>query len=447
MNEKLKESKVFVPISQQEAAYMPLSGKSGQACANCRFYQSDAGGWSACALISNWPETIQPTGWCNRWEGIPVPEPIEIDPIPVIIVGEMDKGLDTPAPPPPPEAPGYMSFGKQESEPGLFRRMVDSIMAVLKPTASSDHTQFKSLGNGYYVAWYSNNFEDREQEIIAAEAHDRFINRVKSGIVPYPELWFWHIPGSRHGKAIWLDRFEHMVVAIGKFDETPLGKIMQKHYEESGTAYAMSHGFTSDKNNSFRNGVWYDLNTFEHSPLSPDVAANVYTLFSEVKSMVSTQALEALKTILVKGMGESDGQKAYADILGTTETMNKEAEAMGARYKDFSNPAAADALATPEEKATGEIEKSFGQLALEILAHQADTTKALNIQAGQIAQLSTVVTGQDTALKAVQSELSLTPRRASSDPLTELTDPAAAEKLKQLAGEYDNFWADMKVTK
>lgn len=425
-----EQKKTFVPISQIEAAYTPLSAISGQACANCRFYQTDPNGFTACVLIANGPETILATGYCNRWEAMPEMPMFEETPLPVIVVGEV-------------EYEGEMD--KAISEPGILRKAIDAIVNILKPAKAQ--TQFKSLGGGYWIAWYSNNLEDREKEIIAAEAHDKFISRVKAGIMPYPELWFWHIPGTAHGKAIWLDRIGHMTVALGRFSETPLGGVMKAHYENNAPMYAMSHGFTADKNNALKNGVWYDINTFEISPLSPDAAANVFTLFSEVKTMASEQALAALKTLLTKGLGEADGDKAYQDILSTTETMNKEAAALGTRYKDFTDPAKAEA--PDPAKAIEEVSKSIAPYLLELMQAQADSVKVQTAQAAEIDSLKKAYEGKVSALEStvarLQAELSLTPQRASESKDTQLAKAAAAVALSQREGVYNPFWADLGV--
>lgn len=422
--------KMFMPLSQAESGYIPLSLTGGQACSNCRWFLASGEHGAECYLVDGYPEPIVSNGWCNRWEA--APELSEPEPTPVIVVGEV-------------EYEGEMD--KAISEPGILRKAIDAIVNILKPAKAQ--TQFKSLGGGYWIAWYSNNLEDREKEIIAAEAHDKFISRVKAGIMPYPELWFWHIPGTAHGKAIWLDRIGHMTVALGRFSETPLGGVMKAHYENGAPVYAMSHGFTADKNNSLKNGVWYDINTFEISPLSPDAAANVFTLFSEVKTMASEQALAALKTLLTKGLGEADGDKAYQEILNTTETMNKEAAALGTRYKDFTDPAKA-ADATDPAKAIEEVSKSIAPYLLELTQAQADSVKVQTAQAAEIDAIKKAYEGKVTALEStvarLQAELSLTPQRASESKDTQLAK-AAADALNDRAGNYDDFWADLKVVK
>lgn len=425
-------------LKQTQVNYTSLSGSKGKACASCRWF-NPYGDWrddtniATCHLVENWPEAILATGLCDRHEAVE-PEPLIQDPLPVIIVeAETEKAIE-----------------QALQKPSVLKRF----WAALKSARSTSpvNAQFKALGNGYWVGWYSNNFEDRETEIIAAEAHDKFISRLNAGIMPMPELWFWHIPGTKHGKAIWVDRIGHMVVSIGRFDDTPFGKLMQEHYEATNAVYAMSHGFTADKSRHFRDGVWYDINTFEESPLAPEAAANVWTLFSEVKSMASEQALAALKTILKQGMGDEAGDAEYGKILSATEVMNKEVAALGVRYKDFTDPAKVN-QPTPDAAALEAFSKNAAPLLLDLTK---DLGQAVTVATAQAAEIDTLKKGRDEDRKVIDglkaqldkltAQIGLTPRRASQSPDTALT-PDIADQLKERNAEVDDFWADMKVTK
>ena len=63
-------------LTQDETAYVSLSTTRGAACANCRWFRPGAyEGHDACHLVDCYPLPILPTGWCNRHENIPTPEP------------------------------------------------------------------------------------------------------------------------------------------------------------------------------------------------------------------------------------------------------------------------------------------------------------------------------------------------------------------------------------
>lgn len=159
--------------------------------------------------------------------------------------------------------------------------------------------------------------------------------------------------------------------------------------------------------------------------------------------MASEQALEALKAILVKDLGEQEGQKAYEDVVNVSKAMSADAEALGNRYKDFVDPAKADQPGTPK---LDDQSKALAPLLIEMNQSQADMLKTQRIQSDQIDKVVKAITEQGKALKDVQDTLSLTPRRASQDPDTALPDDIAF-KIKDQAGEYDAFWGDMKVVK
>lgn len=57
-----------------------------------------------------------------------------------------------------------------------------------------------------WLAQYSNNIRDDDDppEILSAESHRRFVYMVDKGIVPYPELWLWHIKEWAIGTSDWL---------------------------------------------------------------------------------------------------------------------------------------------------------------------------------------------------------------------------------------------------
>lgn len=131
-----------------------------------------------------------------------------------------------------------------------------------------------------WFAVYSNNFRDDDYppEIISEKSHELFIAMADSGVVPMPELWHWHIPGTRWGVADWLGYDSGFALASGTVD--------QGHEKEAIALASMdeigvSHGMRG-------NTVVYDDNdpsviiihtTHEISPLPLRAAANKMTGF------------------------------------------------------------------------------------------------------------------------------------------------------------------------
>lgn len=91
--------------------------------------------------------------------------------------------------------------------------LVNAYAQRLDPTAKKDNERELSKkpfmlikeANGQYrwFAIYSNKFRDNDNpaEIISEKSHRTFTEMAMKGEVPMPELWQWHIPGSRWGVA------------------------------------------------------------------------------------------------------------------------------------------------------------------------------------------------------------------------------------------------------
>ena len=77
---------------------------------------------------------------------------------------------------------------------------------------------WKTKEGGYrWMAIYSNQFRDNDNppEILSEKAHKTFVAMVDAGLVDYPDLWHWHIPGTVWGKADWLAYDNGFALASG----------------------------------------------------------------------------------------------------------------------------------------------------------------------------------------------------------------------------------------
>jgi hypothetical protein len=78
-------------------------------------------------------------------------------------------------------------------------------------------------GSMRWMAVYSNNYRDDDNppEIISKDAHLDFVRAVDAGEWPMPELWHWHVKGSRYGVAtiIAYDEDTGMSLAVGTIDK------------------------------------------------------------------------------------------------------------------------------------------------------------------------------------------------------------------------------------
>ena len=202
---------------------------------------------------------------------------------------------------------------------------------------------FKALGGGLWIATYSNNFKDKQGEILPASEHDRYIARVKAGIVPYPQLWHWHIPGTKHGEAKWIDRLGHMIVAIGTFDDTPEGKAAEQAYLAAKPGeITNSHGFYFDPSKR-KDGVYGPFNTFEITTLWAGLEANEFTSFEAIKEKTMSSLTPIKKASLKRVFGER--ADALIPQLESIEAAGKALAEAGVAFKsEFSDVTPTDEL-------------------------------------------------------------------------------------------------------
>jgi hypothetical protein len=421
MGDQQDDKMMFLP-TQVEAAYTPLSLEAGRACANCRWfsaqhYEYGEPAGSKCHLIQSWPDDILPTGYCERHE----------------------------MKPPPPDWMKDISLPTDESgtkeERGVIARLIDRFKGHQAP----QQTGFKVYGERW-VAWWTNNFKDREDEFFPEAAIDRYVARVDTGMVPYPELWYWHTPGSKHGQADWVGRIDHYCVAAGTFDDTPAAQAAKAYYSKH--RQGVSHGFTYDPR-FFKDSAYQEFNTFEISPLPPKVAANAFTDFEGVKAVaISPDKQRQLEQVF--------GKDIAAQIIAETEAKSKAIEELGVAYKDFADIVGGEAAA--DEKA---VEKVEGDLKTFIADVVTDSAEVVTIARDTAKALTAVRTVYDTRIKAIEDgfkahvqkhadqiaalkeQLDARPRTASADAETELTPDrvqSIQDTVKQQSTHTNSFW-------
>lgn len=249
--------------TQDESSYTPISPTllEGRACITCRWY-NPRGGYdyneSGCLIVDNWPKPITGMGVSNQYE--PLPEYVyEPEPRPVYIVDAPDDDADE------------KGFKAEVSK--LLRALTGGTKFKLE----GDYG-FKSKGN-QWVAYWSNNARDEENELFPVVAIDNYIKGVRSGAFAYPELWLAHVPGTAHGRAKLIGRIDNVVYAIGEFDNSPFAKKIRAAYKRF-PAWEVSHGFYYVDRLKL-NGIYLWFKTYEISPLPAGLAANRITEFQE----------------------------------------------------------------------------------------------------------------------------------------------------------------------
>jgi DNA replication protein DnaD len=237
---------------------------------------------------------------------------------------------------------------------------------------------WKEADGGYrWLARYSNNFrdEDNPPEIIAAKSHQRFASMVDKGQVPLPELWLWHVPGWRWGKAAWAAYDDTgFALAGGKVDKDkgPLAETIMAIDPE---LIRVSHGMpkSSIKRDPDDPTIIVEHVTREISPLPAWAAANSRTGF--IMSKEATMAIpdEKRKTL-------QDEWGLPTELLDSLEAANaadaEEAKEAGieTKDKDTEEPAQDQPAAEQETKPLtreelGEVVATIGQ-SLNVLTQQ-----------------------------------------------------------------------------
>ena len=443
--------------------YDPLGGRTGtSACAACRWFHA---GSASCDLVYG---DIVATGVCDLFLAAELPEPTTPtpEPIPVTIVDQGEMAVKSPddfAYVPDKETPSSWKLPiHDEQHARLALAAIGSnpphgnkvqIPAANMPTVRkkveaairkfvTDKTEvkrllggkslldqfidfiggkstdaevtedgFKVLPDGRWRAWWTNNAKDRVGENFSAKAIDAYIARVDAGKVPYPELWYKHLP-MRMGKADALARIGYMTFATGKFYDTPVGQKGRAYLEaeqKAGHGKTNSHGYLYPTN-LLKKGVYNAFNTFEISVLDPGEEANPYTNF-EVKTMfakLDEKKFEELKHIF--------GEEAVRNLQDFGETTSKGLEnTPGVDLKSFSSFEGVEV----EDKTAHAAVKALGEATLEGMKRIGDRLDAI---AESVKTVQTTVDEKVNAsakavadLKAfVESELSFTPRASKA---------------------------------
>lgn len=209
--------------------------------------------------------------------------------------------------------------------------------------------------NGTYrwFAVYSNPYRDRDHppEILTEAAQIDNAKAINSGAWPYPELWLYHIPGSRCGVAdlAAYDTDNRLAIASGLFDA---GKEMiAEALNSTPTPLKTSHGFPRNevRRDTSDPTIITRFRTKEISPLPEDAAANELTGFKILGGNMNLIP-EKVKERLGKLFPAEDVEK----IAGALDTMGDEAKELSLEFKEVEEGAVEEPVEAPVEKSIEE---------------------------------------------------------------------------------------------
>jgi cation transport regulator ChaB len=185
-------------------------------------------------------------------------------------------------------------------------------------------------GNYRWFTLVSNYFRDADNppEIFETKAHKEFISYLDNG-GEMPELWLWHTPGTKIGKADWADFDNGFLMASGTFDKDKKD-VAEALAKDSNLG--VSHGYNYRYSNKEKGIIgWY--RTFEISPLPRDKAANPWTGIEVIAQEANMDKNK--RAFLVTKLGEDrvkELEKQPADL-------SKSLHDMGIEYKEIETPA------------------------------------------------------------------------------------------------------------
>jgi hypothetical protein len=339
-----------------------------------------------------------------------------------------------------------------EVKQNILERVVEAVKDILNPQSDGAFTVQKDLnGKWRWMATFTNNFKDRDGEIISEKALDDYIERVNSGLIPLPELWLGHIEGTKHGQSDMVFGVGSFVTAVGSFDDTPDAVKAIDFYKKNASKVSLSHGFTFPSW-GLKNGIYDVVNVFEISVLpAPLVASNPFTEF-EVNNMKQISPEQQTALSLVFGKDKVD------TIIESRRQQSEEIKAAGVAFKDFAEvPATETATDTPETVEVDAV-KPMADLVSDLIEAQGELLSVLTAQGKAIkamqessatkeaatvtekAALAAEVATLKAQVDKLTAELALTPVRASEAKATQVTAEKAAELIGQPAQETDSFW-------
>lgn len=249
---------------------------------------------------------------------------------------------------------------------------------------------FKDMaGNWRWLSITTNKYRDLEGEIFSEKAHEEYIARTDK-MRDHPELWLWHVPGSRVGVADFVTGCGGFVLHSGTFDEGMEGVAESLSRAEE---LAVSHGYEY-KGGDREDGVYDWYQTFEVSPLPVGRAANVYTDFAaEIKEEEAMQITAEKKQFLAEHLGE----KRTEELVERLTQISKELEEGGIEFKSLlsvEKPETKPKEETPEEP-TSEEKPAEEQPSSEVAGVLGKLQEGLD-------SLASLVEDQGKAIKELQ---------------------------------------------
>jgi hypothetical protein len=235
-----------------------------------------------------------------------------------------------------------------------------------------------------WTGFVSNNFKDRDGEIISEAAHKEYVSYLDANPERAPEFWTWHTKGTARASKVdaWLCHKGFLIMS-GPLTDNEAYRLMKAISSDD---IGMSHGFFA----MGKDNVITKYRAYEVSDLPLRKAANTWTSIEthlkEVSSM--NEKIEYLKKLT--------SEEFIDGLLEKAEEDNEFLQALGIESKEVDEPEAETVESEDETEEEGKeltkkqkkvVEELFGQEFSEIKEYMEMTAKLMPAMAKEVVSL------------------------------------------------------------
>lgn len=269
------------------------------------------------------------------------------------------------------------------------KEMPDSQLSVIV-TKDGEHRWF---------GHYTNNYKDREGEIITEEAHKEFVAYLKANPNRMPSFRIWHIPGTDRKKdADYVEYFDGFMIASGPLTKEEAEQLEKAIAYDNGQT-GMSHGMIVLQRDTKNPNLITKYRTFEISDLPLANAANGFTGVNLKEVKMSKEKFDRLVTTI----GEEAAKKVVDQIGDNKEVLAE----LGVESKEEDVAVVEEESA--EEVEAEEVEEAEAEEAeAEEPAEEDKQVKELAIKIVKELKLETlaeILAGQKESIEQIQTEI------------------------------------------
>lgn len=316
-----------------------------------------------------------------------------------------------------------------------FDRAVDWLKEAFgfRPEPQDRFMVWKDGDDWRWLAVFSNKFrdEDNPPEILAEQAHRDFVQAVDAGEWPYPELWLWHVPGTKSGQADFL-AYDDLGFTIASGTGEPAVMETLAGMDDLG----VSHGMPTEeiKRDDEDKTVITRYRSKEISPLPRAAAANRLTFFDGGMDMAIP---EEKRKFLASTLGEERTAQLEEQIA------DKAKEADGLEFKDDADAEVVDEepaeeVEEAEEPVDDEPKEADSEEAVEEQPDYATREEVAEILAGmgdKLDALAEAIEGVGVELKSVVQEVAEL-KAEDEEKIAKAAEETPAASLASLISRY-----------